>query len=125
MVKVTRARFHELAEKALSEIPKFFLKRLYNVEIDVKARPGPESGKWNGSSNLLGLYHGLKRDEMKSTGTGGYLPARIVLYQRNLEALCASEEELERRIRLTLRHEIAHHFGFSEEQIRSKWPEGA
>ncbi len=123
-MRVPRSLFQRLAEQALAEIPKAFLKILHNLEIDVKALPGPEAGRWKGSRSLLGLYHGLKRDEMRSPLTGTYLPARIVLYQRNIEDLCASKEELARQIRLTLRHEIAHHLGFSDEDLRDKWPEG-
>lgn len=78
-----------------------------------------------GSKNLLGLYKGLKRDEMMSPLSGSYLPARIILYQKNIEALCRTGPELKDRIRLTLRHEVAHHLGFSEEDIRRRWPEGA
>lgn len=124
-MRVSRSLFQKLAEESLADIPKAFLKILHNLEIDVRALPGPEAGPWKGSKSLLGLYHGLKREEMRSPLTGTYLPARIVLYQRNIEALCASKEELARQIRLTLRHEIAHHFGFSEEDLREKWPEGA
>lgn len=98
---------------------------LYNLEIDVMDAPGPEAGKWKGSSSLLGLYKGLPRGSMASPLTGSYLPARIILYRRNIESQCEDEAQLLIRIRLTLRHEIAHHFGFSEEDIRRRWPQGA
>ena len=124
-MKFPRPLFDRLAEKALAEIPKAFLDLLYNVEIDVRELPGKEAGKWNGSRKLLGLYKGLSRAEMKSPGSGTYHPARIVLYQTNIEERCGTEAELFKVIRKTLRHELAHHFGFSEEDIRQKWPEGA
>ena len=124
-MKFPRRLFETLAEKALAEVPRPFLDLLHNLEIDVKSFPGTEAGRWKGSPHLLGLYKGLNRDEMRSPLSGSYLPARIVLYQRNIEALCPSEEELARRIRLTLRHELAHHFGFTDEDLREKWPEGA
>ncbi len=62
---------------------------------------------------------------MLSPNSGSYLPARILLYQRNISELCEDEARLAREIRKTLRHEIAHHFGYSEEDIRRVWPEGA
>lgn len=124
-MKVPIATFRRLAEKALAEVPKPFLDLLVNLEIDVKASPGAEAGRWKGSKNLLGLYKGLKRHDMKSPFYGGYMPARILLYQNNIQSLCASEDELAHRIRLTLRHELAHHLGFSDEELKEKWPEGA
>lgn len=125
VMRIPRGRFEQLAEKAVAEIPKQFRDLLYNIEIDVKSVPGPEAGKWRGSSRLLGLYGGLPREAMASPFSGSYLPARIVLYQRNIQSLCETEVDLVKRIRLTLRHEIAHHFGFSEGDIRRRWPEGA
>ncbi len=124
-MRVSRTAFHAAAERALSEIPRAFRELLFNVEIDVKSAPGPEAGRWEGSRTLLGLYTGLTRADMRSTAAGTHLPARIVLYQRNIEALCGDAEELSRRIRLTLRHELAHHFGFSDQDLRDRWPEGA
>ena len=124
-MKFSRNLFQNIAEKELASVPGPFLKLLYNVEISVKALPGRESGRWKGSRRLLGLYKGFRREEMKSPISGSYLPARIILYQKNIEEGVLSPEDLAKRIRLTLRHEIAHHFGFSEEDIRERWPEGA
>ena len=120
-----RSRFDRLAHQALDKLPDDILRLLHNIEIDVQAVPGAEAGRLKGSKVLLGLYKGLKREQMMSPLSGSYLPARIILYQKNLEALCRTEVELKRRIELTLRHEIAHHLGFSEEDIRRRWPEGA
>ncbi len=124
-MKLTRKRFDQLAQAGLSELPDDIRRLLYNLEIDVRALPGAEAGRLKGSKTLLGLYTGLSRQDMMSPYSGSYLPARILLYQRNLEAACPSEAELKSRIRLTLRHEIAHHLGFSEEDIKRRWPEGA
>ena len=124
-VNATRGRFLLLSEKAFAEIPRTFRKLLYNLEISVVDLPGPEAGRWRGSKNLLGLYSGLSRSEMKSPDSSAHLPARIFLYQRNIESRCRDEARLLGMIRTTLRHELAHHFGFSDEDLRRKWPEGA
>ena len=124
-MRFSRDLFEKLAEEALAEIPRRFCGLLTNLEIAVKSAPGREAGRWQGSRTLLGLYTGLKREEMRSPLSGTHLPARILLYQRNIEALCGSQKDLARQIRLTLRHEIAHHFGFSEAKLRKAWPEGA
>ena len=124
-MKVTRSRFERLAEAALCAIPGRFRELIVDLEISVKASPGPEAGRWRGSQTLLGLYAGLQRADMLSPYSGSHPPARIILYQRNVEALCQEEEQLYRQIFTTLRHELAHHFGFSEEDLKQKWPEGA
>ena len=122
-MRFPRARFLRLAEEALAELPKRLRGLLYNIEIDIKETPGAEAGKWKGSTTLLGLYSGLKRGEMTSPSSGAYMPARIVLYKKNIEDRCDSDKELARQIRHTLFHEIGHHFGFNEEEIRRKWPD--
>jgi predicted Zn-dependent protease with MMP-like domain len=45
-------------------------------------------------------------------------PARIVLYQKNIEAVCSSEGEVRHQIRQTLIHELGHYFGMTEEQLK-------
>ena len=124
-MKFPRSRFERLAEAALAEIPGQFRDLIVDLEISVKAAPGPEAGRWRGSQTLLGLYQGLRRADMLSPYSGSHEPARIILYQRNIESLCRDEAELFRQVRITLRHELAHHFGFSDDDLRQRWPEGA
>ena len=122
---ISKARFESMADEAFDELPPRFRELLYNVSIEVRTKPGPEAGKWNGSDSLLGLYAGLSRADMKQTDAGTYMPARVILYHKNLQRDCGNEAELEAAIRTTIRHELAHHFGFSDEELKEKWPEGA
>lgn len=124
-MKVPRCRFEQLAEKSLKEIPKRFLDLLVDLEISVRSSPGAEAGRWQGSKTLLGLYRGMSRADMASPYSGSHPPARILLYQTNIESMCNNSQELVRQIRITLRHELGHHFGFSDGDLRKKWPEGA
>lgn len=117
------AEFDALVERALEEIPAEFRALIVNVEISVRDRPGREAGRWKGSGTLMGLYLGAPRRELADAEV--VEPARIVLYRRNIEAGCRSPEEAARQLRLTLRHELAHHFGFSDRDLKKKWPEGA
>lgn len=116
MIRLTRERFEELAELALEALPAEFREALVDVEIAVRAVPGKEAGRWKGSRTLLGLYSGLTREEMKRADQP-YEPARILLYQRNLEADCATEAELAEELATTLRHEIGHHFGMGDAHL--------
>ena len=117
--------FDALVERALAEIPRAFLDLITNVEISVRDRPGREAGRWKGASSLMGIYLGPPREELASVVAQIVEPARIVLYRRNIESGCRAPEDVARQIRLTLRHELAHHFGFSDRDLKEKWPEGA
>ena len=117
-MKTSRDRFERLAERALTTVPPRFRRLLLNVEISVRRRPGREAGRWRGSPDLLGLYSGPPRSAMIGPLTGPHQPARIVLYQDNLQSRCKTPAELLSRIAATLRPEIAHYFGFSEDEGR-------
>lgn len=103
-------------EDALAAIPRKYREAMVNVQIEVRARPGREASKFAGKT-LLGLYFGPPRQAMTSPFGGSMPPGRIILYQRNLESLAQDEAELKAEIARTLKHEIAHHFGFTEEGI--------
>jgi len=45
-------------------------------------------------------------------------PDYIVLYQKNIEAVCYSEAEVRQQIRLTVIHELGHYFGMDENQLK-------
>jgi len=120
--RLSQEDFERLAEKAFDDIPEEFRRKLHNVELAVQAMPGKEAGRWRGSRTLMGLYVGLTREEMLALDAGPCLPARIVLYQRNIESACRTPEEVDSEVRATLRHEIAHHFGFEEEELDELWP---
>ena len=87
--------------------------KLTNVAIIVEDLP-PEEADSEGL--LLGLFHGIPRTEKSVFFTSP--PDRIFLYQRNIEAICASEAEVRRQIRATLLHELGHYFGLSEAELR-------
>ncbi|MCC6502922.1 MAG: metallopeptidase family protein [Deltaproteobacteria bacterium] len=117
--KVKEADFKALAASVLDGLPDEFRKRMENVVVVVEDYPSVEDAADAGipAEELLGLFHGLSRLEQEWSGASGQLPERIVLYKRNIEAVCSTEEELVEEIRLTVLHEIGHYFGLSEEEI--------
>ena len=123
--RLTPAEFQALAEAELASIPKPLRDLLVNVAIEVRSDPGIEAEELDAPGDILGLYTGATRAEMLSNDAHGSLPAKIYLYQRNLEDACATVAELKTELRLTLRHELAHHFGFDDEDLDRVWPEGA
>jgi len=108
-----RRKFEALVAQALDGLPRTFREKLTNVAIIVEDLP-PEEAEREGL--LLGLFHGIPRTE-KSVFSASP-PDHIFLYQRNIEAICSSEEEVRRQIRATLLHEVGHYFGLSEDELR-------
>ncbi len=111
--EMERNKFEALVAQALNGLPGTFREKLTNVAIIVEDQP-PEEAASEGL--LLGLFHGIPRTE-KSVFFS-HPPDRIFLYQRNVEAICASEAEVCRQIRATLLHEVGHYFGLSEDELR-------
>jgi predicted Zn-dependent protease with MMP-like domain len=66
---------------------------------------------------LLGLFQGVPMTK-KSTFNLPTGPDYVVLYQKNIEAVCSSEAEVRHQIRQTLIHELGHYFGMTEEQLK-------
>ncbi|MFA6029394.1 MAG: metallopeptidase family protein [Elusimicrobiota bacterium] len=124
-MKLSQERFDLLAEEAFDELPREVRDLLYNIEIEVRPRPGEEAGEWAGDEELMGLHVGPTRAEMIGPFAEAEEPAQIFIYQRNLEDSCEDMAELKKELRLTLKHEIAHHFGMTDEELEEKWPEGA
>jgi len=107
-----RKRFDRLVEQALERLPEFFRKKLTNVAIIVEDLPPRGLGR---DGLLMGLFHGVPLTE-KSTSYSTP-PDRVYLYQKNIEAVCSSDEEIRREIRDTLLHELGHYFGLSEDEL--------
>ena len=129
-VRVTPAMFRLMAEAELDLIPRELRALLVNVTIETKEEPGEEAddledGDEDDATDLLGLYCGPEREDFLGSAAHGQLPAKVYLYQWNLEDSVESIEQLQKEIRLTLRHELAHHFGFDDDELERIWPEGA
>ena len=111
--QMERSKFDALVAQALDGLPRTFRDKLTNVAIIVEDLPPKEA---ESEGLLLGLFHGIPRTEKSVFSPSP--PDRIYLYQRNIEAVCASEAEVRRQIRATLLHEVGHYFGLSEDELR-------
>ncbi len=118
---LSRALFRRLVEEAIRSLPREFARRLANVEVVVEESPTPEDLQQAGVSRggtLLGLYLGVPLSE-RGSGYGNVLPDKIILFQRPILTLCRSPREVREEVRKTLVHEIGHHFGLSERELRN------
>ena len=110
--------FEKLAARAIGRLPREFSARLDNVIVIVKAAPTKAQTARFGAG-LLGLYEGVPRTD-RGTSYSGAMPDKITLFKNNIESQCGNEGETEGRIRHTLMHEIAHHFGMDDEELIRK-----
>jgi predicted Zn-dependent protease with MMP-like domain len=118
-MRVSLAEFENLVQQAISEIPESFRSLLDNVVVEIEAEPAPKDlaeCEIDDPTELLGLYHGTPLTE-RSIEMGAQLPDRISIYQRNIEAVCQTREEIVEQVRTTVLHEIGHHFGMDEDDL--------
>jgi predicted Zn-dependent protease with MMP-like domain len=102
-------RFEELVGDALDSVPERLLDLLDNVVILVEdADPGER--------NLLGLYEGYALTT-RDSHYAGVLPDRITIFRRPILRMCDTEEQVVHEVRVTVVHEIAHHFGIDERRL--------
>jgi predicted Zn-dependent protease with MMP-like domain len=116
---VSKAHFGQLIESALAELPEEFARFLEEVPIEIRDRPTPAQLRRAGTgphSLLLGLYQGRPRT-VRNIEDSGTIPDVIFVFQNSIEAVCDNEEQLVRQVRVTVLHEIGHHFGLSEEDL--------
>src|ERR1700687_5989813 len=114
-----REHFTKVVEEALDSLPQEFRSRIQNVAVLVEAVPPNQASSQVGQQRrlLLGVFHGVPttKKSMFDLPSG---PDHIVLYQKNIEAVCSTEAEVRRQIRLTVIHELGHYFGMDEEQLK-------
>lgn len=114
---MTIEEFEKLADKAVKGLPREFRARLDNVIVTVQAVPSSAQVKRFGRG-LLGLYEGVPLTERGSFYSGA-MPDKITLFKDNIES-ASPGNKIEQRVRHTLMHEIAHHFGMDDEELIEK-----
>lgn len=103
--------FDEQVAEALDSLPNDIRQLMSNVAVVVEDEPPP-------GMPLLGLYHGVPLTR-RTTGYAAVPPDKITIYQGPLERhYGADAERLRREIRRVVVHEIAHHFGISDDRLR-------
>jgi len=101
--------FDTLVEQAVKAIPARFRRRLHNVAFVVEQEPS--------HPHLLGLYEGRPLTS-RSVSDGFTMPDRITIFQGPHERLARNRLHLEKMLRDTVWHEVAHYFGMDEPRVR-------
>jgi predicted Zn-dependent protease with MMP-like domain len=109
MVDMGRERFEELVSDALDTIPQELARLVDNCVVLVEDDPPP-------GPTLLGVYVGTPLTE-RGPGYTMVTPDRITIFRNPILRLSASDEQVVEQVRITVVHEIAHHFGISDERL--------
>lgn len=123
---MTREYFVKLVAEVLDSLPDEFRDRIQNLAVIVERRPrqskrlrrsAGEPGSVKARRLVLGVFQEFPATQRSvfdlSTG-----PDRIILYRKNIEAICSSEPEIRNEVRQTVLHELGHYFGMDERQLR-------
>jgi predicted Zn-dependent protease with MMP-like domain len=108
VIEVGPGEFEEMVATALDGLPDELGRMMRNVAVTVEHRPGPPG--------LLGLYQGVPLTS-RTTQYAGVLPDRITIYRLAICAVCRTRDEVAGQVRRTVIHEVAHHFGITDQRL--------
>lgn len=119
-MRISRGRFEHLVIASLDALPDEFLTALDNVDVVVEDEPSAEqlaaAGLAEGET-LFGLYEGVPLTE-RTSGYGFVAPDKISIFRGPITREARDDEEIERIVQETVIHELAHHFGISDDRLR-------
>jgi predicted Zn-dependent protease with MMP-like domain len=109
---ITADRFEELVVDAIDALPAWVHDTMDNVSVLIEDGPPP------GQPGLLGLYHGIPLPQ-RGSGYTSVLPDTITLYRTSIVAYAGpNEDRIRSQVMRTVAHEVAHHFGISDDRLR-------
>jgi predicted Zn-dependent protease with MMP-like domain len=111
-----RDYFEALVWQEIENLPTEIKDRLENVLVIIEDRPSPEIQAEFDDDILFGLYQGTPLKE-RSVFNVEPQPDLIYIFQKNIEEVCETEEEVRDEIRTTVIHEVGHYFGLDEERL--------
>lgn len=126
-IAISPVIFERLVALALDALPERFRERLANVEVVIEEAPTGEQRRifrarqTNEADDaedetLFGLYEGIPQS-IRDSGYTLVLPDKITIFRTSILEACETEDEVRNEVRATVLHEIAHHFGISDERL--------
>jgi len=112
--------FADLAFAALDELPPEIRAWLANIEVVVEdwpTRAQLRSADVPAGETLFGLYEGIPQTE-RTSSYGMVLPDKVTIFRGPILEACRTRAEVAHEVRVTVVHEIAHHFGIDDDRLR-------
>jgi predicted Zn-dependent protease with MMP-like domain len=112
-------QFEHYVIEAWEEIPSYFHEQMENVVVEIEKNPSPyqlNKLKLKGGE-LLGLYDGVPKTAWGQAQMG-VQPSKITIFQEPIQSRCQDIVSLKNLIKQVLMHEIAHYFGYTEEEMK-------
>jgi predicted Zn-dependent protease with MMP-like domain len=119
-LKFSSEEFEQLVVQALDELPEDVRKHLDNIEVVVSDWPTAAEMKSVGlkaDQLLLGLYEGIPLTK-RGNRYGLVLPDKVTIFQGPIEQICRTRQQVVRQVQRTVKHELAHHFGISDDRLK-------
>jgi predicted Zn-dependent protease with MMP-like domain len=115
------SQFETLVDEALASLPVYFQEKMDNVAVLVATWPTRDDLRWAdvpSGHTLLGLYSGIPLTR-RTSGYNLVAPDTITLFQGPIEAAAGGDlTRIREQVRRTFIHELAHHFGISDDRLR-------
>lgn len=111
---MTPQEFEAIVEEAVERLPEWVHAALHNIDLLIEDEADEDLDPEG--QRLLGLYVGLPLPE-RGADTSGELPDVIYLFRKPHLELGLSRDELRAEIETTLVHELAHYFGFEDDEL--------
>lgn len=118
-MRLSRQAFEQLVVEALERLPPEIAAALENVEIVIEREPSYRHRRAAGviRGTLYGLYEGVPLTE-RTSSYNLVPPDVITIFQGPICRRARTIEEVREIVRDTVIHEVAHHFGISDERLR-------
>jgi predicted Zn-dependent protease with MMP-like domain len=108
--------FEETVNAAWDKIPARFKNEMENLSVLVEARPTFEQlGRVKTKGLLLGLFEGVPKTAWGQVGA--VQPCKISIFREPILSCCNDKKDLEDTVQVVLMHEVAHYFGFNEDDL--------
>jgi predicted Zn-dependent protease with MMP-like domain len=118
--EVTERDIEDMVVDAIDQLPAPFREQLGSVAIVVEEEATPEQLALVGAHGLYGLYQGIPRTRYAAESAAA--PSKITIFRGPLVRASRDRDQLAAAITDTVHHEIAHHFGISDERLHELRP---
>ena len=118
---MNRDEFEKLVIDSIDNLPEQFRSKIKNLAVVIEDKPTERTHRSLGGHRdhdlILGLYEGvplLERTHMY----GMVMPDKITIFKKSIEQVCSNDDQIKQAVIHTVQHEVAHHFGISDEELR-------